>query len=165
MKGPNCEQHDDGRSNPQMGYVLIKTMMHFSAVSSWLSYKACWVAQVERLYTGPQDSDIAAHMRACNPAGPLVVHIAKLFPKSDASAFDGFGRILSGTVKLGDKVRRPLPITSGSMKGSAAVMPAVAPPVRGAARQRKCEAESVTRQLVSAFASRRDYTCACTVYK
>ena len=60
--------------------------------------------QVERLYTGRQDSDIAAHMRACNPAGPLVVHIAKLFPKTDTSAFDAFGRILSGTVKPGDKV-------------------------------------------------------------
>lgn len=59
---------------------------------------------MERLYTGRQDSDIAAHMRACNPAGPLVVHIAKLFPKTDASAFDAFGRILSGTVKPGDKV-------------------------------------------------------------
>ncbi len=61
--------------------------------------------QVERLYTGPQDSDIAAHMRACNPAGPLVVHISKLFPKSDCSAFDAFGRILSGSVKPGDRVR------------------------------------------------------------
>ena len=42
-------------------------------------------------------------MRACNPAGPLVVHIAKLFPKSDCSAFDAFGRILSGTIKRGDR--------------------------------------------------------------
>mmetsp|Transcript_20010 Transcript_20010/g.60453 ORF Transcript_20010/g.60453 Transcript_20010/m.60453 type:complete len:985 (+) Transcript_20010:276-3230(+) len=67
--------------------------------------RAGTATKVERLYTGPQDSDIVAHMRACNPAGPLVVHIAKLFPKTDASAFDAFGRILSGTVKPGDKVR------------------------------------------------------------
>jgi 116 kDa U5 small nuclear ribonucleoprotein component len=64
--------------------------------------------QVERLYTGPQDSDIAEHMRACNPKGPLVVHIAKLFPKSDCSAFDAFGRILSGTIKRGDRARSSL---------------------------------------------------------
>ena len=65
------------------------------------------LCQVDRLYTGPQDSDIAAHMRAANPAGPLVVHIAKLFPKSDCSAFDAFGRILSGSIKPGDRVRSP----------------------------------------------------------
>lgn len=61
--------------------------------------------KVERLYTGLQDSAIAEHMRACNPAGPLVVHVAKLFPKSDCSAFDAFGRILSGSIKPGDRVR------------------------------------------------------------
>ena len=44
-------------------------------------------------------------MRACNPRGPLVVYVCKLFPRSDASGFDAFGRILSGTVKPGDKVR------------------------------------------------------------
>ena len=61
--------------------------------------------QVERLYTGPQaDSQLVAHMKACNAKGPLVIHIAKLFPKQDCSAFDAFGRILSGTVCPGDKV-------------------------------------------------------------
>lgn len=67
--------------------------------------RAGTATKVERLYTGPQDSQVAEHMRACNPAGPLVIHIAKLFPKTDASAFDAFGRILSGSVKAGDRVR------------------------------------------------------------
>ncbi len=62
-------------------------------------------AQVERTYTGPQTGDIVDHMKACNPRGPLVIHIAKLFPKTDVSAFDALGRILSGTVKPGDRVR------------------------------------------------------------
>jgi len=44
-------------------------------------------------------------MRACNPRGPLVLFICKLFPKSDCSAFDALARIMSGTVKAGDKVR------------------------------------------------------------
>jgi hypothetical protein len=39
------------------------------------------------------------------PSGPLVMHIAKLFPKNDASSFDAFGRILSGTLRPGDEVR------------------------------------------------------------
>ena len=63
--------------------------------------------QVERLYTGPQtDSELVEHMKACNAKGPLVVHIAKLFPKSDCSAFDAFGRVFSGTVRPGDKARQ-----------------------------------------------------------
>lgn len=44
-------------------------------------------------------------MKQCNPKGPLIVHICKLFPKADTTAFDAYGRILSGTVKPGDQVR------------------------------------------------------------
>ena len=57
-------------------------------------------------YSGPQDKDeLVQHMKQCNPKGPLVIHICKLFPKADTSAFDAYGRILSGTVKPGDRVR------------------------------------------------------------
>ena len=66
---------------------------------------------MERLYTGPQaDSELVEHMRACNAKGPLIVQIAKLFPKSDCSAFDAFGRVYSGTVRPGDKVPRVTPL-------------------------------------------------------
>lgn len=61
--------------------------------------------QVQRCYTGPQDADIVDHVKACNPRGPLLVHIAKLYPKQDCSTFDAFGRVFSGTVKPGDRVR------------------------------------------------------------
>ena len=44
-------------------------------------------------------------MSSCNPKGPLVVHVCKLIPKADTSSFDAFGRILSGTLKPGDRVR------------------------------------------------------------
>ena len=60
--------------------------------------------QVERLYTGPQSADIVGQIKACNPRGPLLVHIAKLYPKQDCTTFDAFGRVFSGTVKPGDKV-------------------------------------------------------------
>lgn len=60
---------------------------------------------MESSYTGDQESDLVQHMKDCNPKGPLVIHICKLFPKADASAFDAYGRILSGTVKPGDSVR------------------------------------------------------------
>eukprot|EP00891_Asterochloris_glomerata_P001190 jgi/Astpho2/1190/e_gw1.00022.32.1_t len=60
-------------------------------------------AKVRRLYTGPQDDEIVGHAISCNSKGPLLIHIAKLFPKPDVSSFDAFGRIFSGTVKPGDK--------------------------------------------------------------
>jgi translation elongation factor EF-G len=69
------------------------------------SAKAGTMSKVERCYTGPQDSQLAEHMRACNPRGPLVIYVCKLFPKKDCSGFDAFGRVMSGTVKPGDKVR------------------------------------------------------------
>eukprot|EP00803_Ostreobium_quekettii_P004098 evm.model.scf_112.9 EVM.evm.TU.scf_112.9 scf_112:71072-79156(+) len=61
--------------------------------------------KVEHCYSGPQDTDIVQHMKNCNHRGPLVVHIAKLFPRNDCSKFDAFGRIFSGTLRTGDKVR------------------------------------------------------------
>lgn len=45
------------------------------------------------------------HCQTCNQRGPVVIYIAKLFPKPDCSAFDAYGRIFSGSVKPGDKVR------------------------------------------------------------
>eukprot|EP00201_Polytomella_parva_P023615 CAMPEP_0175046266 /NCGR_PEP_ID=MMETSP0052_2-20121109/4931_1 /TAXON_ID=51329 ORGANISM="Polytomella parva, Strain SAG 63-3" /NCGR_SAMPLE_ID=MMETSP0052_2 /ASSEMBLY_ACC=CAM_ASM_000194 /LENGTH=1056 /DNA_ID=CAMNT_0016309985 /DNA_START=63 /DNA_END=3230 /DNA_ORIENTATION=+ len=47
----------------------------------------------------------ADFMLNCNPRGPLIVHVAKLFPKADCSRFDALGRIVSGTARIGDSVR------------------------------------------------------------
>lgn len=60
--------------------------------------------KVEKIYTGPLDSIIAQSMSSCDSTGPLVIHIIKLYP-SDALTFDAFGRIMSGTIKVGQKVK------------------------------------------------------------
>lgn len=60
---------------------------------------------LERYYTGPLDTKIAASMKACDPDGPLVVHISKLFNTSDAKGFHSFGRVVSGTARPGMPVR------------------------------------------------------------
>lgn len=44
-------------------------------------------------------------MIACDPAGPLVIQIVKLYPTPDANEFRAFGRVLSGTVTTGQKVK------------------------------------------------------------
>ncbi|KAG2486973.1 hypothetical protein HYH03_014346 [Edaphochlamys debaryana] len=56
-------------------------------------------------YSGPLDSPAVEFMTACNPRGPLVIAVAKLFPRQDCSRFDALGRILSGTVRPGDTVK------------------------------------------------------------
>ncbi|KAG0366660.1 P-loop containing nucleoside triphosphate hydrolase protein [Gamsiella multidivaricata] len=61
--------------------------------------------KVEHVYTGPMDDDIAAAMKACDPNGPLMIHITKLYNSADGEKFDAFGRIMSGTVRAGQRVR------------------------------------------------------------
>ena len=41
-------------------------------------------------------------MIKCDPHGPLVIHVAKLYAESDGQSFAAFGRIYSGTVKPGE---------------------------------------------------------------
>lgn len=61
--------------------------------------------KLERYYTGPLDTKVAAAMNACDAEGPLVVHVTKLFNSTDAASFYAFGRIMSGTARPGQQVR------------------------------------------------------------
>jgi len=61
--------------------------------------------RVENLYTGPMDDATATSIRECNPAGPLVMYISKMVPTSDKGRFFAFGRVFSGTINTGQKVR------------------------------------------------------------
>lgn len=62
-------------------------------------------SQVERTYTGPMSSDIAASMRECRSDGPVSVHVTKLYHATDAQSFRAFGRVISGTLKKGSQVK------------------------------------------------------------
>lgn len=61
--------------------------------------------KVNNSYTGPQDTTLADSMRNCDQKGPLMVNVTKLYPKSDCSVFDSFGRVVSGTLRTGQTVR------------------------------------------------------------
>jgi elongation factor 2 len=66
------------------------------------------IAQVYRcqyLYEGPQDDVCAKAIRDCDPTGPLMIYISKMVPTSDKGRFYAFGRVFSGTVSSGQKVR------------------------------------------------------------
>ncbi|GFE55698.1 elongation factor 2 [Babesia ovis] len=61
--------------------------------------------RVENLYTGPMDDEAANGIRNCDPDAPLMMYISKMVPTSDKGRFYAFGRVFSGTVATGQKVR------------------------------------------------------------
>eukprot|EP01052_Picozoa_sp_SAG31_P010493 SAG31_NODE_576_length_13956_cov_10.311828_3_plen_699_part_00 len=61
--------------------------------------------RVDTLYSGPMTDAAAAGIRACDPKGPLMLYVSKMVPASDKGRFTAFGRVFSGTVRTGQKVR------------------------------------------------------------
>lgn len=61
--------------------------------------------RVDVLYEGPLDDTYATAIRNCDPNGPLMVYISKMIPTADKGRFFAFGRVYSGKVATGAKVR------------------------------------------------------------
>ncbi|TFL06203.1 P-loop containing nucleoside triphosphate hydrolase protein [Pterulicium gracile] len=61
--------------------------------------------RVETLYEGPMDDESAVGIRNCDPKAPLVFYVSKMVPTSDKGRFYAFGRIFSGTIRSGPKIR------------------------------------------------------------
>lgn len=57
------------------------------------------------LYEGPEDDPCAIAMRDCDPKGPLMMYVSKMLPTSEKGRFIAFGRVFSGTLHQGAKVR------------------------------------------------------------
>jgi len=69
------------------------------------SPRAAQKYRVENLYEGPMDDAAANGIRTCDPAGPLMMYVSKMVPTSDKGRFYAFGRVFSGTIATGQKVR------------------------------------------------------------
>jgi len=63
--------------------------------------------RVDTLYEGPLDDATATAIRTCDttPGAPLCMYISKMVPTSDKGRFYAFGRVFSGTIATGQKVR------------------------------------------------------------
>ncbi|XP_015679952.1 elongation factor 2 [Protobothrops mucrosquamatus] len=59
----------------------------------------------ELLYEGPPDDEAAMGVKNCDPKAPLMMYISKMVPTSDKGRFYAFGRVFSGMVCTGQKVR------------------------------------------------------------
>lgn len=62
--------------------------------------------RVETLYDGPMDDEAAAAIRTCDTSetAPLMMYVSKMIPGAD-NRFTAFGRVFSGKVGTGQKVR------------------------------------------------------------
>lgn len=97
------------------GKQLLKAVM-----SKWLPAADCLLEMMVKhlpsprdaqkyrtsyLYEGPQEDAVADAMRKCDPKGPIMIYISKMVPAADKGRFYAFGRVFSGTVASGQKVR------------------------------------------------------------
>ncbi|KAI6031547.1 P-loop containing nucleoside triphosphate hydrolase protein [Pisolithus microcarpus] len=116
--GPMCEKLEiklTQEERDQEGKTLLKTIMrkflpagdsllemiviHLPSAATAQRYR------VETLYEGPMDDESAIGIRDCDPKGPLVLYVSKMVPTSDKGRFYAFGRVFSGTVRAGPKIR------------------------------------------------------------
>ncbi len=44
-------------------------------------------------------------MKTCDPNGPVMVQVTKLYHTTDAQSFRAFGRVMSGTLKKGMDIK------------------------------------------------------------
>lgn len=61
--------------------------------------------RAQYLYEGPIDDATGQSIMKCDPNGELSIFISKMIPSSDKGRFYAFGRVFSGTVSAGQKVR------------------------------------------------------------
>jgi len=84
---------------PAHDALLEMMVMHLPSPARAQAYRT------SILYTGPMDDKAAQSMMKCDPTGPLVLFISKMVPTNDKGRFYAFGRVFSGTVATGQKVR------------------------------------------------------------
>lgn len=101
----------------QVPKKLLKTiMMKFLPAAETLlqmivahlpSPKTAQAYRAEMLYSGTASEEDKYYMgiKNCDPAAPLMLYISKMVPTADRGRFFAFGRIFSGKVRSGQKVR------------------------------------------------------------
>lgn len=79
--------------------LLEMICLHLPSPAKAQQYRAGY------LYEGPKDDVCCTAIRNCDKNGPLMLFISKMVPTNDKGRFYAFGRVFSGTVSTGQKVR------------------------------------------------------------
>jgi elongation factor 2 len=108
LKLPTADQGKEGKQLlkavmkaflPAADSLLEMMILHLPSPVTAQKYRC------ETLYEGPSDDEAAIGIRDCDPKGPLMLYVSKMVPTSDKGRFYAFGRVFSGTVRSGLKVR------------------------------------------------------------
>jgi len=84
---------------PAADALLEMIVLHLPSPATAQKYR------IDVLYEGPLDDECATAIRNCDPEGPLMLYVSKMIPTSDKGRFYAFGRVFSGKVATGQKVR------------------------------------------------------------
>merc|ERR1719487_1729178 len=79
--------------------LLEMIIYHLPSPATAQKYRA------DTLYEGPLDDKYAEAIRNCDADGPLMLYVSKMIPTADKGRFLAFGRVFSGKVQTGQKVR------------------------------------------------------------
>jgi len=85
---------------PAADAILEMIVVHLPSPAAAQQYR------VETLYDGPLDDEAATAIRTCDTSdtAPLMMYVSKMIPGSD-NRFTAFGRVFSGKIGTGQKVR------------------------------------------------------------
>ncbi|CAF1311594.1 unnamed protein product [Adineta steineri] len=83
---------------PADNILLTMIVLHLPSPIVAQKYRA------ELLYVS-RDDEIFSSIQQCNPTGPLMMYVSNMIPTLDKGCFYAFGRVFSGTVATGQKVR------------------------------------------------------------
>ncbi|KAI3950625.1 hypothetical protein MKW92_006673 [Papaver armeniacum] len=84
---------------PAASALLEMMIFHLPSPSTAQRYR------VDNLYEGPLDDQYANAIRNCDPEGPLMLYVSMMIPSEEKGRFFAFGRVFSGKVATGSKVR------------------------------------------------------------
>jgi elongation factor 2 len=98
---------EEKREKKLMKTIMQKFLPHTEALLSMIVHHlpdpvTAQKYRVDNLYTGPKDDKFYEGIKNCDPNGPLVMYVSKLFPTHDLSRFYAYGRVFSGTISAGD---------------------------------------------------------------
>ncbi|PRT53915.1 Elongation factor 2 [Wickerhamiella sorbophila] len=84
---------------PAADALLEMIVIHLPSPVTAQFYRA------DTLYEGPHDDAAFNGIKNCDPKAELMLYVSKMVPTSDKGRFYAFGRVFSGTVRSGQKVR------------------------------------------------------------
>ena len=104
------DEEKDLKTKPLLKTVMRKWLQAGETLLQMIVFHLPSPAQAQKyrmelLYEGPHDDPCAVGIKNCDPDGELMMYVSKMVPTNDKGRFYAFGRVFSGRVATGQKVR------------------------------------------------------------